>query len=481
MKKLIIISIIVMSTLATSCGRYFKNASLSSESIYSLIEQGDFEAAAQMIKLKLSIESLSPQEKYDWLYEIERMDRISKDFTLDDTTVFAKIKEYYPDLTQEEFEKWSNSNAIENMSINGKIKYFGSSARNLFRIDKEAGEKYQAIKGRQSDSLDRFLAKYIPTVIKEAKQTSRQLVKPIKLKIRYTLTVKPDEVPDSEMVRVWMPYPRSNEKQKNIKLISTSQPDYIISPDEYAHKSIYMEKKAKASEPTVFQYELSYTAHNQWFSFTPEQIKPYNKESDLYIKYTSERDSHVIFTDDIKRITDSIIGNIENPYLKTKRIFDYIFETYPWASAREYSTIRNIPQYVIDNKHGDCGQVALLFITMARYAGVPAKWQSGWMFHPGNMTLHDWAEVYYEGIGWVPFDQSFGKIYLSDDPDTQYFFTKGLDAYHFIVNDDYSSDLYPAKIYPRSETVDFQRGEVEWKGENLYFGRWRYRMEVEFE
>ena len=170
-----------------------------------------------------------------------------------------------------------------------------------------------------------------------------------------------------------------------------------------------------------------------------------------------------------KKITDSLTNGIENPYLKSVKIFEYIAANYPWASAREYSTIKNIPQYVIDNKHGDCGQVSLLYITMARYAGIPSKWQSGWMLHPGEVNLHDWAESYYEGIGWVPVDQSFG---------VSPYYTKGLDAYRLLVNEDISADFFPAKIHHRSETVDFQRGEVEWKGSNLYFDKWRTRLKI---
>lgn len=30
------------------------------------------------------------------------------------------------------------------------------------------------------------------------------------------------------------------------------------------------------------------------------------------------------------------------------------------------------------------------------------------MMHPKAWNLHDWAEIYFEGIGWVPVDQSFG-------------------------------------------------------------------------
>ena len=35
------------------------------------------------------------------------------------------------------------------------------------------------------------------------------------------------------------------------------------------------------------------------------------------------------------------------------------------------STIENIPEYVLDNRHGDCGQVSLLFITLCRISGIP--------------------------------------------------------------------------------------------------------------
>ena len=53
-----------------------------------------------------------------------------------------------------------------------------------------------------------------------------------------------------------------------------------------------------------------------------------------------------------------------------------------------------------------------------------------------------------------------------------------MDRYRLIVNDDYSQKLYPEKIFPRSETIDFQRGEVEWQGGNLYFDKWDYSFNV---
>lgn len=474
-------AIIALTLIISGCGQFFSQQTLfSTDNIDKLIKEGSYTEAERIIKVKLATDSLSKKEKYDLLQRVDIMDRVRKDFNKEDSVVMAYVKKVYPEVSNAEIARWEESNALEHLVIDGKKRYFHSAPRNLFRISKEANEKQTGVQGRQSSSLDDFLAGYIPQVVKEAEKDGSSLVKPVKMKIRYTISVPAGEVPEGEVIRVWMPYPRANAKQKDVKLLSTTQADYIISPESYLHKSIYMEQPAKKDSATVFGYELSYTSYNQWFNFKPEDVKPYNTESELYKKFTAERESHVIFSNDIKRLTDSIVGNEENPYLKSVKIFDYITSTYPWASAREYSTIENIPQYVIDNRHGDCGQVSLLFITMARYAGIPAKWQSGWMMHPGEVNLHDWAEAYFEGIGWVPVDQSFGLVGGSEDNNVRHFYTKGLDAYRYIVNDDFSAGFYPAKIYPRSETVDFQRGEVEWRCENLYFGRWRYRMQVEY-
>ena len=239
-----------------------------------------------------------------------------------------------------------------------------------------------------------------------------------------------------------------------------------------------MEKKQEKDKPTTFSTEFEYTSSAEWHQLKPQDILPYKKDTPLYKEYTSEREMHVRFTPRIKELARQLVGNEQNPLLKVKRIYEWI-NLFPWASAREYSTLDNIPEYVLDNKHGDCGQVSLLFITLARYCGIPAKFQSGFMMHPGAYNMHDWAQVYFEGVGWVPVDQSFG-LFSSDNEDEKYFFMAGIDSYRMIVNDDFSSSLFPKKKYPRSETVDFQRGEVEWRKGNIYFNQWKWNLEIEY-
>lgn len=49
-----------------------------------------------------------------------------------------------------------------------------------------------------------------------------------------------------------------------------------------------------------------------------------------------------------------------------------------------------------------------------------------------------------------------------------------------IINDGISGKFYPEKKYMRSDFYDFQRGEVEWKGGNIYYDKWDYDMEIEY-
>ena len=239
-----------------------------------------------------------------------------------------------------------------------------------------------------------------------------------------------------------------------------------------------MEKRAEKGKPTVFQEVFEYTSKGCWYDLQPKQIKPYNTRTLLYKKYTSERDQHILFTPRLRCIADSLTRGERHPLLKAKKIFAWIDANFPWASAREYSTIKNIPEYVMENRHGDCGQVTLLFLTLCRISGIPARFESGFMMHPDSENLHDWGEIYFEGLGWVPVDMSFGMPSYAVNEQERWFFLGGIDSWRMVVNTDFGMPLWPEKNFPRSETVDFQRGEVEWAGGNLYFDQWSWDLEV---
>lgn len=448
--------------------------------INQLVQSGEFSSASKMIDEKLQSGNLNSDEIFELQFEKERLDRIKKDFNKTADDILNFVKRYYPNATEKDLEKWEQDGTLEYKIIDGKKWYFSRAASNLFRINKEAKKQKEFVDGYQKDRLDAFLESYLPKVLDESANAQEYLVKPVTFKLNYTITVKPNVVPDGEIIKCWLPFPREGHlRQTEIKLLSTNADEYVIADNKNPQRTIYMQQAAQKDIPTVFNIQLEVKNYNEVNFIEPNLIKPYDKNSELYKTFTAERPPHIVFTDKIKSLSKEIVGDEKNPYLIAKKIFTWISENIPWAGAREYSTIENISDYCITNKHGDCGIKTLLFMTLCRYNGIPIKWQSGWMLHPGEVNLHDWSEVYFEGYGWVPADQSFG-LTDSQDEDVKYYFLGSTDPYHLIVNDDYSSILFPEKTFPRSETVDFQRGELEWRGGNIYFDKWNYDMVVQY-
>lgn len=452
----------------------------SKDLISDLISGGEFTAAIHAIDSILNNDTVSEAKQYKLMFTKDSLQRVSIDFnkTREDVVKWIK-KEHGFTPSEEQLEEWESLKALEFKIIDGEKRYFRNAAPNIFRVNAEA-RALTEIAPKTDTPRDSLLIDALNNM-KPAEQEGKFLLPKKRMHVVYTLTVKANAVPAGELLRVWLPYPRADvSRQSDITFIRASQPDFIFSEDTTAHTSVYMEKKARRNRSTVFEIEYEFSSQGEYFDLAKLDPQPYKANSADYKLYTSERPPHIQFTDKLKSLTDSVTRNSLTPIENLRAIYGFIAANYPWASALEYSTIPNIPDYVIDNKKGDCGQVALLLITMLRYKGIPARWQSGWMVHPGEVNLHDWAEVYIEGVGWMPIDISFARGGELDHPIGREFFMTGIDSYRLYVNSDYSGKFYPEKKYPRSETVDFQRGEVESEHWNLYFDKWNYKMKVTY-
>ena len=464
-------------------------------------------------------------QRYSWERDLSQ--RYAVDFCRTDKEVKEYIQRYIPDVTDGQIAAWTESGALESMVIGKRTMYFRNAAPNLFRcvpelktikdsVDRENDPDlsktgtslsgHEAIDARTIPAIKEAVsgalmppgrvhprsaaAEYAPEA--SASQDGSvipgltgdpYLALPKRMRVRFSLTVPVNTLRPGKTLRCWLPYPRADfTRQTDIKFIeagvdSTAYPadQVIFSDPSCAHSSLYMEAKAKRYHDITFYEVFEYTSSGEWHPIDPDLVLTYDTSTEEYKECTSEREKHIIFTPRIKALADSLSAGIENPYLQAKAFYTWIDDNFPWASAREYSTIENIPEYVLSTGHGDCGQKTLLFMTLCRYKGIPTRWQSGLMMHPGARNLHDWCEAYFEGYGWVPVDQSFGVT-----PYGGYFFLGGIEPYRLIVNNDFGRGFSPAKEYPRSDTVDFQRGEVEWEGGNLYYNQWDYDFRVEY-
>ena len=137
----------------------------------------------------------------------------------------------------------------------------------------------------------------------------------------------------------------------------------------------------------------------------PEEVKPFTKPSEII----DSNDEDVIgFASEIAEGEDDLYAVVHKAAEWTKNNIKYDLSTLTEKVSQKAS-------WVIDNRQGVCDELTSLFIAMLRSLGIPAKFVSGVAYtnspqFPENWGSHGWAEVYFPGYGWVPFDVTYGQF-----------------------------------------------------------------------
>ncbi|MDD2401422.1 MAG: stalk domain-containing protein [Clostridia bacterium] len=115
-----------------------------------------------------------------------------------------------------------------------------------------------------------------------------------------------------------------------------------------------------------------------------------------------------------------IVGSEQDPYLKTKRIFYFIYEYMDYEISERENSEDKGALWALKTGKGVCEDFSDLMVALLRATGVPARTVSGWMgkVEEGTGTLiadrngallpgHMWLEYYLVGYGWVPADPTY--------------------------------------------------------------------------
>ena len=127
-----------------------------------------------------------------------------------------------------------------------------------------------------------------------------------------------------------------------------------------------------------------------------------------------------------------------------------------------YILLDNIADNCARNHTGDCGVLALLFLTLCRCAGIPAQWQSGLTAEPDFIGGHDWVRFYVEPYGWIFADTSYGTgaVRLGKEERRKFYFGN-LDPYRMVANSAFQAPFTTLKEQMRADPYDNQLGEIE--------------------
>lgn len=192
------------------------------------------------------------------------------------------------------------------------------------------------------------------------------------------------------------------------------------------------------------------------------------REEDMPCHYLGEQLPHIHFSSYLKGITQEIVGEERDPLQKARRIYDYITTHLMYSYVRSYFSITGLVDYGATGWKGDCGIQALLFITMCRIAGVPARWQSGLYTRPGAAGCHDWAMFYVEDYGWLFADCSFGgSAGRMGCEERRRFYFGNLDPFRMPSCCQFQADFIPPVKGLRHDPYDNQTGEAEYEDRML--------------
>ncbi|WP_197530358.1 amidohydrolase family protein [Bythopirellula polymerisocia] len=450
-------------------------ATAQREEIDGLVAEGALGEAQK--KLRSTIAAPDEPVSDEPAIQAEILRRIPIDFNLEEDEILEELRETIPDISPADLARWRDAGDLDHRLIDGEVRYFSRAISNLFRINTEARDRRVS----QPESPQKFpIVEHVAELVEEANQAEDPEIHPVKHRIRYELTVPAGHprLRRGAKVSCWLPFPQEYRQQRDVKLLDCGPGEGQISPNGKAHRTVYLEHVVDDSEATLtFWEEFEFVTNAYVPTLDPKDVEPYDTTGTLYREYTSQRPPHIVITPEVAALAKEIIGDETNPLEQTRRIFRWVSANIPWCAEIEYSTIPNLSAKGLGARRGDCGVQGMTFITLCRAAGIPARWQSGWQTKPNDSNIHDWSEFYLEPWGWLPADASYG-VKQHEDPRVQDFFCGHMDPYRMIVNLDYAGPLEPPKQSFRSEPNDFQRGEIEIDGHNLYFDEWEASREI---
>lgn len=167
-------------------------------------------------------------------------------------------------------------------------------------------------------------------------------------------------------------------------------------------------------EEVSFSVEADITKQNRLYPVTekipfplenvPEEVKRFTRPSEII---DSDSEPIVRVASELAEGRTDLYDVVFTIARWTKKNIDYNLSTLTAEVNQQAS-------WVLYERQGVCDELTSLFIAMLRSLDVPARFVTGYAYTNSPLFqedwgAHGWAEVYFPGTGWVPFDVTYGQ------------------------------------------------------------------------
>ena len=409
----------------------------------------------------------------------EIMRRIPAEYTWSKADAIAEMQRRVKDFTPEEFELLDRESRMDWRFVEGERRYQNRFASTLIATHADLARRQidpPAQPDSEKERCRRLHEKMAEQGSDSARITQKARVGMSDEAFAAALAKAKAEGRDAVHVRAWLPLPAACLSQSDIELEEFTEEPTVIAPENAPQRTVCWEADLTENRRFGVQYRYKTTAvYADPLDFVPAPEQPTFD--------TEEQAPHIVFTPYLRALAAQLTEGITDPAEKAKRIYDYVTLNVRYHYQPAYFVQDCLPDRCARNRRGDCGIMALSFITLCRLVGIPARWQSGLSVSPTGVGCHDWAMFYIAPKGWMYADCSFGaSMARQGEEELRRHYFGSLDTGRMVANRAFEAPFDPPMYGFRSDPYDNQSGECEVDGVGLYGDALDTRKElVDFE
>ena len=442
---------------------------------------GDFKGAIRLIDLRLQEDNLPKVLRAGLQVQREILLRLPEEFPYTKEQALKIVQEKIVDFTAEELDTYIDQRKVRWIYIDGQVhifnRFFNSLCKTEADFRQRAGVTLPGVESAVNGTVEAGLLDISMKKMKEQGSMSNRF------RIRATLKVKDEVFKPGIFVRAHLPIPSNCQQQSDI-VIETMYPENgNVAPEDALQRTVCWEEYMQENHEFIVEYSYTHTA-KYTEAYAPENGPLSAGELNVCLEQPTELDlaeqePHIVFTPYIRDLCDELTEGMTEPLDKARAFYDFITINMKYTFMPSYFVLENIAESCARNYNGDCGVFALLFLTMCRYAGIPAQWQSGLTAEPDFCGGHDWVRFYVEPYGWIFADPSYGTgaVRLGKEERRQFYFGN-LDPYRLVCNSAFAAPFTVEKQQWRADPYDNQLGEMETDEKGLLFDEYIRTKEI---
>lgn len=147
------------------------------------------------------------------------------------------------------------------------------------------------------------------------------------------------------------------------------------------------------------------------FEKIPFPLDPLEPDIARYVAFTEKIDR----SPEIAALAQQLAAGENDLFKLQTKIAAWIVDNIEYNLSTITAEANQPSSLVIAQGYGVCNEITNLFLSINRELGIPARFVSG-MAYSDSLLFdspwgnHGWAEVYFPGVGWVPFDVTYRQF-----------------------------------------------------------------------